>query len=133
MKKTVSWDGIPLDPNAVASPCGYISNVFVIKPTPISMTPSPCPRLGFPSTLTQQVSHGREIKDRNTRGLLIVHQRNGQTLKISTLLFGWGLQDFRTSRNFGESSKQILLQVITQCKSDWNTTQASGKGQGISF
>lgn len=24
MNKTVSWNNVPLDPNAVASPCGYI-------------------------------------------------------------------------------------------------------------
>ena len=29
MGKTLSWNNIPLDPNAVASPCGYIGIYFV--------------------------------------------------------------------------------------------------------
>jgi hypothetical protein len=77
MKVNTSWAGVPLDPLAIASPCGSIGITLLIQHTLSSMTPFSCSLRRIELKLMRLGFLGLTIRVKNSKELLIVRELNG--------------------------------------------------------
>lgn len=115
MGKSVSWTNTPLDPKAVASPCGAIGNSKLTQPKHSSMTltNSRIARAVVSLSMKRE-SPGPETKATSTSGLPTASQCNGLTLKTSTSSCGCEHQGCPTSGSCGGGLREACLQGPTR-------------------
>lgn len=88
MDKNQSYGGDPIDPNFVASPCGFSGITFEIKRFWISTIPIRS-MIAMENKFRSLKPTFKKIYMVNTKNLQIVNLSNGSIQKMTILWFGW--------------------------------------------